>query len=125
MTRLAILAAAASALMIGSASAQYYDNGDDVACEMYEHNSYRGRVLPMAPDQAVSFRGGQFWNDRVSSARVAQGCSLVIYEHSRMGGAATELTRNARSLGGWNDRVSSAECFCDYQNDQGYDDDYR
>lgn len=122
MTRLAFLAAAASVLMIGSASAQYYDNGDDVACEMYEHNNYQGRVVPMAPDQAVSFRGGQFWNDRVSSVRVAQGCSLVIYEHSRMAGRSSELGGNARSLGGWNDRISSAECFCDGQSDQGYDD---
>lgn len=124
MKRQAILAAIASLVMVGAASAQYYD--DDVACEMYEHVSFRGRVLPMTPGQAVSFRGGQFWNDRVSSVRVSPGCSLVVYQHTRMGGASEEFFRSARAIGGWNDQISSAECICD---DQGYDDggydDYR
>ncbi|PWK69107.1 peptidase inhibitor family I36 protein [Aminobacter sp. AP02] len=112
MKRLAAIAAFASALMIGSASAQYYDD-EDVACEMYEHNSFGGRALPMRPDQAVSFRGGQFWNDRVSSARVARGCTLTVYEHTRMQGDAEEFSRNIRALGDWNDEISSAECYCD------------
>lgn len=113
MKRLAAIAAFASALMIGSASAQYYD--DDVACEMYEHDSYGGRVFPMRPDQAVSFRGGQFWNDRVSSVRVARGCTLTVYEHTRMQGDSQEFHRNVRALGDWNDQISSAECYCDDQ----------
>ena len=75
----------------------------------------------MGPDDAVSFRAGQFWNDRASSARVARGCTLVIYERTRVQGDSAEIHRRARNLGdGWNDRMSSAECFCD-----SYDDDYR
>jgi hypothetical protein len=113
MKQPAILAAVVFALMVGSASAQYY--GDDVACAMYEHVGFGGDILPMRPDQAVSFRAGQFWNDRVSSARVARGCSLVVYEHTRMQGQSVEIPRSAPDLGRrWNDRISSAECFCDY-----------
>ncbi len=78
------------------------------------------KSLAMGPDDAVSFRAGQFWNDRASSARVARGCTLVIYEHTRMQGDSAEIHRRARNLGdGWNDSMSSAECFCD-----SYDDDY-
>ncbi|MDH4988941.1 hypothetical protein QEZ47_26205 [Aminobacter anthyllidis] len=91
---------------------------------MYEHNGYGGRVLPMRPDQSISFRAGRFWNDRVSSVRVAPGCTLVVYQHTGMQGASEEFDRNARSIGGWNDQISSAECICDdYQDDgdDGYD----
>jgi len=115
--RQAAIAAIASVLMVGTASAQDYE--DETACEMYEHVSFRGRVLPMASGQSVSFRNGQFWNDRVSSVRVAPGCSLVVYQHTRMRGASQEFFRNVRSVRGWNDQISSAECICD---DQGYDD---
>jgi hypothetical protein len=111
MKRLAILTVAASALMIGDTGAQYY--GD--ACLMFEHAGFGGEVLPMGPDDQVSFQAGQFWNDRVSSVRVARGCSLVVYEHTRMEGDSAELPRRIPNLGkDWNDRISSAECFCDY-----------
>ncbi len=111
MKRLVALTALASVLMIGGADAQY--DGD--ACLMFEHAGFNGEVLPMAPDEQVSFRAGQFWNDRVSSVRVARGCTLVIYEHTRMDGDSAEVRRRIPNLGkGWNDRVSSAACFCGY-----------
>jgi len=67
----------------------------------------------MAPDDSVSFRGGQFWNDRVSSVFVRRGCTLIAYEDTRMGGGSIEIRRRARELGDWNDQISSAECVCD------------
>lgn len=110
MKKIATFAAVASALMVGAADAQYYRS----ACTLFEHADFGGEALQMDPDDAVSFRAGQFWNDRASSARVARGCTLVIYEHTRMQGNATEIHRRASNLGkGWNDRISSAECFCD------------
>ncbi|MEI5678162.1 hypothetical protein G6N74_06940 [Mesorhizobium sp. CGMCC 1.15528] len=113
MKRVAAIAAFASVVMVGSASAQYYNEYRDVACVMYEDSNYSGRALRMQPDQAVSFRSGQFWNDRVSSIRVARGCSLVVYEDTRMGGRSQEFRRNDRHVGDWNDEISSAECYCD------------
>ncbi|RJG44756.1 MULTISPECIES: beta/gamma crystallin domain-containing protein [unclassified Mesorhizobium] len=109
MKRVAI-AAFASVLMVGSAAAQY---DEDAACVMYEHNNYRGRALPMQSGQAVSFRNGQFWNDRVTSIRVARGCTLMAYQHSRMRGNEREFNRDDHNIGNWSDGISSAECYCD------------
>ncbi|MBZ9798069.1 peptidase inhibitor family I36 protein [Mesorhizobium sp. ES1-4] len=111
MKRLAILAAVASVIFVDSASAQY---NDQPACVMFEHVNFRGRSIEMQADDSVSFRGGQFWNDRVSSVFVRRGCSLIAYEDARMGGRSIEIRRRARQLGDyWNDRISSAECVCD------------
>ncbi|WP_137933187.1 peptidase inhibitor family I36 protein [Mesorhizobium comanense] len=110
MKRLAILTAVASVLFTGGASAQY---NDQPACVMFEHVNFRGRALEMDPNDSVSFRGGQFWNDRVSSVFVRRGCTLVAYEDTNMGGNSIEIRRRARALGDyWNDRISSAECYC-------------
>ena len=110
MRQLLTLVAVASAMMVGTADAQYRS-----ACSLYEHEGFDGEVLRMGPDDSVSFRARQFWNDRASSARVARGCTLVIYEHARMQGDSAEIHRRASNLGKrWNDRISSAECYCDY-----------
>jgi hypothetical protein len=113
MKRLVILAAFASTIFTGSAAiAQSYG---EAACVMFEDSNFRGRSVEMGPDDAVNFRGRQFWNDRVSSVLVRRGCTLVAYEDSNRRGRSIELNRGVRSLdrGGWNDRISSAECSCD------------
>ncbi|MFD2058624.1 peptidase inhibitor family I36 protein [Mesorhizobium calcicola] len=111
MRRLAILTAVASVLCADGASAQY---NDEPACILFEHANFRGRTLEMEADDAVSFRGGQFWNDRVSSVFVRRGCTLIAYEDARMGGDSIEIRRRVRNFadGDWNDRISSAECTC-------------
>ncbi|CCV07565.1 Beta and gamma crystallin [Mesorhizobium metallidurans STM 2683] len=111
MKRIAVLTAVASALCVGSASAYY----EEPACVMFEDANFRGRSLEMEPDDRVNFRGGQFWNDRISSVMVRRGCTLVVYQDSRMGGRSLEINRGLRNLQriGWNDRISSAECYCD------------
>jgi hypothetical protein len=111
MRNLVILTALASSLCVGSASA--YD--DEPACVMFEHGNFRGRSLEMSADDSVNFRSGQFWNDRVSSVFVRRGCTLVAYEDGRRRGRSIEINRRIRDLqgGGWNDRISSAECYCD------------
>jgi len=110
MKRLVTLAAFASIIFTGSAIAQSYGGP---ACAMFEDTNFRGRSIEMEPDDSVNFRGGQFWNDRVSSIFVSRRCTLVAYEDSGMRGRSIEVQRRARSLGGWNDRISSAECTCD------------
>ncbi|TPK73377.1 hypothetical protein FJ934_21890 [Mesorhizobium sp. B2-4-12] len=111
MKRLVILTAVASVLFADGASAQY---DDQPACVMFEHSNFRGRSIEMGPDDSVNFRGGQFWNDRVSSVFVRRGCTLVAYEDTNMSGESIEIRRRVRELGGdWNDRISSAECSCD------------
>jgi peptidase inhibitor family I36 len=112
MKRLVILTAVASTLCAGSARAQY---DDETACVMFEDSNFRGRALEMGADDSVSFRGGQFWNDRVSSVIVRRGCTLVAYADTRMRGRSIELNRRVRDFSntGWNDRISSAECYCD------------
>jgi hypothetical protein len=114
MKRLVILAALASTIFTGSAIAQSYG---EASCVLFEDGNFRGRSLEMGPDDSVSFRGGQFWNDRVSSVFVSRGCTLVAYEDTRMRGRSIEINRRVRNLdrGGWNDRISSAECSCDDQ----------
>ncbi|MDX8515301.1 beta/gamma crystallin-related protein [Mesorhizobium captivum] len=111
MKRLAILTALASTIFAGSASAQFYG---EAACVLFENANFRGRSLEMGPDDAVNFRGG-FWNDRVSSVLVRRGCTLVAYENAEKRGRSIELNRRVRDFGGsgWNDRISSAECYCD------------
>lgn len=88
----------------------------DVACALYEHDRFDGRRLGLSPGDEVSFRSGQFWNDRASSVRVARGCVLVAYENTRMSGRVIEIDQNMRALKrvGWNDRISSAACDCPY-----------
>jgi hypothetical protein len=110
MKRLAFLTAVASVLA-GSANAQYNDRA---ACVMFEDAGFGGRALPMGPDDSVNFRAGQFWNDRVSSVLVRRGCTLVAYEDSWRRGRSIEIQRRIRNLDdiGWNDRISSAECYC-------------
>jgi hypothetical protein len=112
MKNLAILTAVASVLFADGASAQY---NDQPACVMFEHANFRGRSIEMEADDAVSFRGRQFWNDRVSSVFVRRGCTLVAYEDTGMEGRSIEIRRRIRDFGGssWNDRISSAECTCD------------
>ncbi|CDX12650.1 Beta and gamma crystallin [Mesorhizobium sp. ORS 3324] len=112
MNRLLIPTVLASLLCAGSASAQFYS---EAACVLFEDGNFRGRSLEMGPDDSVNFRGGQFWNDRVSSVLIRRGCTLVAYEDSGMRGRSIELDRRVRDFGGsaWNDRISSAECYCD------------
>lgn len=83
---------------------------------MFADANFDGRVLSMSPGDAVSFRSGQYWNDRASSARVARGCVLIAYSDNRMQGRVIEIDRNVRNLKsmGWNDRISSAQCDCPY-----------
>ncbi|CCV14520.1 peptidase inhibitor family I36 protein [Mesorhizobium sp. STM 4661] len=110
MKNLVTLTAVASALCVGSASAYF----EEPACVMFEDTNFRGRSLEMSPDDRVDFRNGQFWNDRISSVMVRRGCTLVAYQDSRMGGRSIEINRGLRDLqrAGWNDRISSAECYC-------------
>ncbi len=79
---------------------------------MYEHNGFGGRSMVIRPGGAANFRSGQFWNDRVSSTRVSRGCTLVAFEHSGMRGRSIEMRGRTPQLGRWNDRISSAECYC-------------
>ncbi|TGP26158.1 MULTISPECIES: peptidase inhibitor family I36 protein [unclassified Mesorhizobium] len=111
MKGLVILAALASTIFTGSASAQFYG---EAACVLFENANFRGRSLEMGADDSVNFRGG-FWNDRVSSVLVRPGCTLVAYENSGRRGRSIELNRRVRNFGdsAWNDRISSAECYCD------------
>ena len=107
-----ILAAAVVSTLafMDGAAAQY--GGGPRGCVMYEHNGFGGRSISIRPGGAVSFRGGEFWNDRVSSTRAARGCTLVAYEHSGMRGRSIEMRGRTPQLGRWNDRISSAECSC-------------
>lgn len=83
-------------------------------CTMFEHANFQGRWLKLRPDQSVSFFNGDRWNDKVSSVRVGRGCVLQGYEHWKKQGGLVVIDQGTRLLGnGWNDRISSAECFCD------------
>lgn len=108
---LALPVALAASLQVGIAQAQ-----SNAACMLFEHDRFDGRRLGLAPGEEVSFRSGQFWNDRASSARVARGCVLVAYQDTEMRGRAVEIDQPMRSLKriGWNDRISSAICDCQY-----------
>jgi hypothetical protein len=123
--QIVILAALATAFCVETASAQYGGG-----CTMYEHTNFHGRAISLRPDSSVSFRSGEFWDDRASSVRVSEGCTLVGHDRSRMRGDTIEIERRTRSLVNfdWNDMISSAQCECsgaaydDDEDDDGYDD---
>jgi hypothetical protein len=89
----------------------------------------QGASLRMANGERVSFASGDVgstawrelpnWNDDVSSATVDPGCRLQVWEHIEGRGASKTWSGGQTGLlinyvgDSWNDRISSATCYCD------------
>jgi len=96
-------------------------------CTLWEHRDMQGAHHRMPNGERVSFadsgstawRGLPSWNDAVSSATVDSGCRLQVWEHMEGGGASKTWSGGSQGLdinyvgGPWNDRISSATCYCD------------
>lgn len=91
---------------------------------LYEHDSFRGRHETFYGDDA-NLRDNSVGNDRVSSVRVAPGCTVTLYQHADYQGFSTTLRHDAAELGSsavGNDAVSSIEVRCDASEASGTDD---
>ena len=97
-------------------------------CYMYEHRDMTGARMRMPNGDRVSMASGDVgstawrerpdWNDVVSSATVDPGCTLRVWEHIEAQGAARTWHGGANGWrvnyvgSAWNDRISSATCYC-------------
>ncbi|MEM9597544.1 MAG: beta/gamma crystallin-related protein [Acidobacteriota bacterium] len=81
---------------------------------LYEDRDYRGRSESF--ERGVrSLEGSRVGNDRVTSIRVAPGCSVVLYEDRDYRGRSVRLDRDVSDLGRTrlgNDRLTSFEVEC-------------
>lgn len=97
-------------------------------CTLYQHRDMQGAHLTLRHGDRVSFASEDVgnttwserprWNDHVSSARIDAHCTLRVWEHMKAEGAMKEWSGGRNGLlvkyvgDRWNDRVSSAVCFC-------------
>ncbi len=82
-------------------------------CELYEHSSFKGGQYEVARNQMFEF-AGQSWNDRVSSVKVPEGCTLTVYRHLNLTGESKRFSPGAHQNVGddWNDHITSGTCTC-------------
>ena len=103
-----------------------YNGGNVFLCaRIYEHShhitrsSCWGHHHDIYSEERFSGAKGNWWNDRVSSVVVRPGCYLDVYEHTRFRGSSHRLRdgihKNLPDIG-WNDRISSWSCLCEYTN---------
>jgi hypothetical protein len=113
-------AALALALLISPAPAAMADDaiGDSGpsigyrGCIYYEHRDYGGASRAKPGNTRVMYVG-DWWNDKISSFRCGDGCSMAFYEHRDFGGAWDRWTNNISYVGdNWNDDISSVVVKC-------------
>ena len=105
------LSAARSAVTVGSVNIGSGMASSPAGCTLYEHVNYGGGAYRLRPNSVVNALPG--FNDRASSARVSGSCTLELYEHDDHRGERRILRQDTSEFGhGWNDRVSSAKCWC-------------
>lgn len=117
-------------LAANSASAELSTGYRKAYCRLWEHRDMQGARMVMPNGDRVSFadrgdvgssawRERPDWNDVVSSATIDPGCKLQVWEHMEATGASKTWTGGQRGwrvnyVGGtWNDRISSATCYCE------------
>lgn len=125
MNRMIGLAPVLSLALVSAATAQ---------CVVYEHRDFRGAKLEIGDQERVKMVQGESlgcttnghggacpsvtyrpdWNDRISSYKVARGCTLFMWEHVNEGGWKLTRTQPAFAYIGdrRNDEVSEALCQC-------------
>ena len=103
-------------------------------CIVYEHRDFRGARLVIGDQERVKMKRGESigcttnghggacpsvsyrpdWNDRISSYKVARGCTLFMWEDFDAGGWKLTRTQPAFAYIGdrRNDEVSEAYCRC-------------
>lgn len=81
--------------------------GRDREVCFYEHSDYNGRSFCMERGESMNnlARFGN-WNDRISSIE-NDGLRVTVCEHADFRGSCRTYSTSSRSLGGFNDRISS------------------
>jgi syncollin len=103
-------------------------NSAYATCTIYQHRDFGGShwtlqngddmKMVSEPEYGVSdgihrFIYDPFWNDQVSSFKVAGGCTLTLWEHVNEGGHYFRSNRSYKYVGdSWNDKASEAICSC-------------
>ena len=103
MNRSIRTAALAALLAAAGAAAAQAPRGDVV---LYEHSEFRGRALALGDDAPDFERFG--FNDRASSIRIERGTWEFCFDARYRGNCETLGPGSYASLGGFNDRISSA-----------------
>ncbi|ANW17129.1 hypothetical protein [Streptomyces clavuligerus] len=77
----------------------------------YEHASFQGASIDLYASDCYFMRSQHDlppeWNDRISSIKVLQSCSMIAFEHGQSKGASARFSFLNVGIGGWNDRISS------------------
>jgi syncollin len=120
--RLSVLAASVAAYLVANAAQA------GGTCTIFEHRDYGGAhwMLRNGDDMKMISEPGfgtsdgihrfiyqPSWNDKVSSFKVEQGCTLTLWEHVNHGGHHFRSKSSYKYVGdGWNDKASEAVCEC-------------
>ena len=103
-------------------------------CVVYQHRDFKGASYHLNDGDTLQMGGERCghsqshgtprgrmlyntsWNDQVSSFKVANGCTITLWQHvqgCRGGGAHFRASQSYKYVGGnWNDQTSFVECVC-------------
>lgn len=87
--------------------------GVDRFCRFYADVNFNGANRGVAENTSLRYVGDA-WNDKISSVKVPQGCSLRVYQHRDFGGDSRVFAAGDYAAVGalWNDQASSLQCSC-------------
>jgi hypothetical protein len=82
------------------------------ACEVFEHMHFTGESMAIERNHSMP-RLGKL-NDRISSVKVGQQCTMIAYADEDYKGAVTIFSpgEHATLPAGWDDQISSLLCRC-------------
>ena len=81
-------------------------------CALFEDRNLAGQSFSLRAN--AGFRdSGRDWSNRISSARVSNGCELTLYRERNYRGRERKVTPGSYNLDrAWNDAVRSGKCVC-------------
>ena len=102
-----------------------YGNNNSPSVILYNDCDYSGNAERLNLGNYDSLRHSSVGNDGISSIRVPDGVSVIIYEDDDFQGEQQRIYQNVTCLpGNWNDRISSIRVITDRNehthNDQNY-----
>ena len=81
-----------------------------LCAKVYEHENYKGDSHEIMETNHFDFPKN--WNDKVSSVKVSDGCTLDLFKHYKKSVLLDTVVKNGNLFKGYNDKVSSVTCTC-------------